>query len=212
MLFLLLRKRLAALRLQTATCTATAAIAAAAASATAVTCVPALMLEHEGRWAWQRGCSIERPVLLGFGNPTVDVSVTVTSTEMDTVGLQPGSDAAGESQDTKQRIVDAALALPVARRDTTPGGSALNSMRVAAWAASGAIRVAFLGSIGTDEHAEVLVSAMSDVGVEPLMLRSATQPTGLCASLIEPESKDRALAVVRFSRISWYHLKELAAY
>jgi hypothetical protein len=116
---------------------------------------------------------------------------------MDAVGLRPGTEAAGESQSTKQRIVDVALAQPEELREVTPGGAALNSMRVAAWTGGTSLRVAFLGSVGMDEHADILTSAMASVGVEPLLLVDPSLPTGLCASLVESKSKDRALSVVR---------------
>lgn len=184
-------RRLVPRLLRSATASAGSAAIVAGATATAACGAPN---NHE-----DKGCSSNGrpPIILGFGNPTVDVTVTVSSAEMDAVGLRPGTETAGQSQVIKQQIVDVALAFPAERRETTPGGAALNAMRVAAWRAGTAIRVAFVGSVGTDEHAEVLVSAMAAVGVEPLLLRDPTLPTGLCASLVEAESKDRALSVVK---------------
>jgi hypothetical protein len=204
-----LRMRARAAPLRSSACAAAAAAAAAASAATtaAAACEgrAGAAADHDdasaasstrGRWAWQGGCS-DRPLLLGFGNPTVDVTVTLSSAEMDAVGLRPGTEAAGESQSTKQRIVDVALAQPEELREVTPGGAALNSMRVAAWTGGTSLRVAFLGSVGMDEHADILTSAMASVGVEPLLLADPSLPTGLCASLVESKSKDRALSVVR---------------
>ena len=159
-------------------------------------CVASETHEDDGMCGCRPGGNNERPVILGFGNPTVDVSVTISSAELDAVGLRPGTETAGESQQTKQQIVDVAMALPAVRRETTPGGSALNTMRVAAWTAGSSIRVVFVGSVGIDDHAEVLLSAMAAVGVEPLLLRAPELPTGLCASLVEADSKDRTLSVV----------------
>ena len=194
-----MRRRLAARLppLSPGACAAAAAGAAAAAAAltssslcegSSSAAAAAPVSATAGRWAWPVGVSASarpRPLLLGFGNPTVDVTVTLSASELDALGLRPGSEAAGESQETKQRIVAAALAFPDAQKETTPGGAALNAMRVAAWArpTDSALRVAFLGSVGVDAHAGVLRNAMNEVGVEPLLLADAAVPTGLCAAV-----------------------------
>lgn len=136
-----------------------------------------------------------QPLILGFGQPNVDITVEVDQAELAELGLTAGSEIAGASQETKERIVNAVGCNP--RREVTPGGAALNSMRVAAWSGKRSIRVAFLGSVGHDDHAQVLVDAMHDVGVVPLLLEVPGQATGVCAALIENVSKDRTLVTVR---------------
>lgn len=134
------------------------------------------------------------PLLLGFGNPTVDVTVEVPTDEVATFGLAVGGDSAGCSAETKARAVARALAHPA--RIITPGGSALNSMRVAAFAGGG-LRVAFLGAVGVDAEAELLRASMTAAGVEALLREVSGARTGSCASVVDAASKDRALAVVR---------------
>lgn len=135
------------------------------------------------------------PLLVGFGNPTVDATVEVSAQEMAELGIAPGTETAGAPQETKERIVRAVLERP--QRVLTPGGAALNSMRVAAWAGGKGLRVAFLGSVGRDENAKVLTEAMQQVGVSPLLLEVPGEATGVSATLVDVKSKDRALATVR---------------
>lgn len=135
------------------------------------------------------------PLLVGFGNPTVDVTVHVTIAELSELGLRVGSEIASASQDTKERVVSAALSNPCTH--VTPGGAALNSMRVAAWSGKESIRASFLGSVGQDANAKILTDAMHAVGVTPLLLEVASESTGVCAALVENISRDRSLATVR---------------
>lgn len=79
----------------------------------------------------------------------------------------------------------------------SPGGAALNALRVAAWAGGHSIRAAFVGSVGRDAHGELLREAALDAGVVPLLLEDSELPTGVSASLVERDSRDRALATVR---------------
>ena len=151
------------------------------------------------------------PLLLGFGNPTVDATVEVSGAELEALGIAAGADSAGQTQAEKERVVAAVLGRPPDTVELTPGGAALNSLRVAASVTLGRrsgrepepepepepLRVAFLGSVGRDPHAAVLKEAMAAAGVEPLLMEVEGTPTGICASLVHAETKDRALAVVR---------------
>eukprot|EP00937_MAST-01D_sp_MAST-1D-sp2_P007873 g7873.t1 len=110
-------------------------------------------------------------------------------------GVTAGSDAAGESQERKAAIVDAVTA--DSRAETTPGGSALNSMRVAAWSGPGHVCTAFVGAVGEDKHAVLLRQAMAAVGVRPLLLEVPHLATARCAVLVDADTKDRFLAVAR---------------
>lgn len=144
------------------------------------------------------------PLIVGFGNATVDATLVVGASELRAFGVTPGADAAGESQERKAAIVAAVTADP--RVDLTPGGAALNSMRVAAWAGRDRVRTAFVGSVGADDHAALLRRAMSAVGVRPLLLEVPSAPSGLptalCAAIVDAETKDRFLAVVRGAAVA----------
>ena len=79
----------------------------------------------------------------------------------------------------------------------TPGGAALNTIRTAAWSAGACVRTAFVGSVGADKHAALLRRAMAAAGVEPLLMVAPGLATAQCAVLVDAETKDRFLAVVR---------------
>lgn len=135
------------------------------------------------------------PLLMCCGNPTVDISCEVALHELEQFGLGPGSDASGCDEATKAAIVTYAAGKE--STTVTPGGAALNVARVAVWHAKAGICSAFFGCVGRDAHSHVLRDAMREVGVISLLRESASLPTGVSASLVDAESRDRTLATVR---------------
>eukprot|EP00929_Paragymnodinium_shiwhaense_P084196 TRINITY_DN45004_c0_g1_i1.p1 TRINITY_DN45004_c0_g1~~TRINITY_DN45004_c0_g1_i1.p1 ORF type:complete len:636 (-),score=134.50 TRINITY_DN45004_c0_g1_i1:63-1970(-) len=147
--------------------------------------------------------SITRPLcfgrqprlLVGCGNPTVDICCEVTREELRELGLKPGTEATGLDDAGKKRLVDHALG----RGDglAAAGGAALNAVRVAAWRGGAALRAAFVGSVGRDANAAILFDAMGKLGVVPLVKQVDDMPTAVCAALVENESRDRTLSTIR---------------
>jgi len=135
------------------------------------------------------------PLLVACGNPTVDITCEVSNEELQKLQLTPGSEAAGFDDAAKARIVDFATG----KHDTelTAGGSALNTVRAAAVSSGLSLRTAFIGATGQDANAEILRTSMKRAGVLPLLQVEPLLATGMCASLVEPGSRDRALAAVR---------------
>eukprot|EP00037_Helgoeca_nana_P018129 m.173127 g.173127 ORF g.173127 m.173127 type:complete len:370 (-) comp24308_c0_seq1:1229-2338(-) len=142
------------------------------------------------------------PLIVGAGNPTVDVTAHVTRDELSGLGIHPGGDLSGASQSRKEEVVRAILSGAVGTVvGTSAGGSALNTVRVAAWGQGGrfdSVGTAFVGAVGDDAHARLLEDAMVQCGVISLLKRvDGGACTAVCAALVEPESRDRSLAVVR---------------
>eukprot|EP00035_Acanthoeca_spectabilis_P016391 m.333900 g.333900 ORF g.333900 m.333900 type:complete len:404 (+) comp16524_c0_seq2:2705-3916(+) len=139
-------------------------------------------------------------LIIGVGNPTVDVTALVARADLTALGITPGSDLAGAEQPLKVKVVEAVLSGRVgAVVSRAPGGSALNSIRVAAWGqpASLPVATAFLGAIGDDAEAEIIRDSMAALSVTPLLQAVPGERTAVCAALIEPATRDRALAVIR---------------
>ena len=135
------------------------------------------------------------PLLLAFGNPTVDLTLEVSAAEIAALGLASNSELSGASQETKAAVVKTVAAKP--QCIATPGGAALNAVRVAAWAAPAPLRAAFIGAVGDDANARLLTAAMQQVGVAPLLLQVSEEATGVCVCLVDAETKHRSLAVLR---------------
>ena len=147
-----------------------------------------------------------RPLLVACGNATVDVICTFETQRLASFGLSAGMEAAGMSDSVKQTLVDIAKDQPGAK--VVAGGSAMNTVRVAAWSAGERIRASFIGAVGRDEHGKILEQALHDVDVVPL-LQKVTSQTGICGCLVDIITRDRTLAAVRGASghldPSWIH-------
>ena len=135
------------------------------------------------------------PLLLACGNSTVDVVCTVNRSQLDTFGLAPGTEAAGLSDSVKQALVDFASKQPDA--NVVAGGSAMNSVRVAAWSGGERLRTAFIGATAQDEHGKILQQSLLQQGVVPLLKKVSGSQTGVCGVLVDTETRDRTLSAVR---------------
>ena len=144
---------------------------------------------------WSRLFGPPAPLLVACGNATVDVMCTVSQTQLATFGLAPGTEAAGLSDSVKQALVD--FAKEQADASVIAGGSAMNTVRVAAWSGGEGIRSAFIGAVGMDEHGKLLEQALLQASVVPLLKRVTGSSTGICGCLVDADTKDRTLSVVR---------------
>ncbi|GIY41814.1 adenosine kinase [Caerostris darwini] len=65
-----------------------------------------------------------------------------------------------------------------------PGGSALNSARVAKWFAGHKAEVAFAGCVGCDDYEQWTKNQLVAEGVVPLFVKNSKEKTGVCACLM----------------------------
>jgi adenosine kinase len=68
--------------------------------------------------------------------------------------------------------------------DYVAGGSALNTVRVAAWFGGEANAFGYFGSVGRDANADILTKSTRDAGVFMHTSTTAEKPTGTCAVLV----------------------------
>ena len=133
------------------------------------------------------------PLLLAFGNPTVDVMCYLeASTYLGQFGLKPGMEATGLEDAQKQALL---AFVQGHATSTVVGGAAMNSARVARWA--GLERVAFLGAIGTDAYGQMIEETLVEEGILPLLKKLEGQKTGTCGVLVDLKTRDRTLSMVR---------------
>eukprot|EP00435_Cladocopium_sp_Y103_P061054 s1327_g22.t1 len=133
------------------------------------------------------------PLLVGFGNPTVDVISVIhdLGPHLLEFGLSPGTEATGLQDSQKMALVELAMKNPSAK---VAGGACMNTLRVASW--WGQIRGAFIGAIGQDMEGLMIQEALVDAGVVPL-LKQVEKKTGICGVLVDGKSRDRTLSMVR---------------
>lgn len=139
------------------------------------------------------GKSSSRLCLLACGNPTVDRTIECSAAVLDELGLGVGTSTAGRDAAFKERTLAAAMTSGTVEA-TTPGGCELNTARVAAGRFG--VAAAFLGCVGTDPDGDLLRRAAADAGVRWLLPPVSGVATGVCAVLVDVESRDRSLVTV----------------
>ena len=134
------------------------------------------------------------PLLVGFGNPTVDVISVLDDleTHLHDFGLEPGTEATGLQDSEKLALVELAKR---EARSKVAGGAAMNTLRVARFL--GHLRCAFIGAIGSDVEGKIIQEALLDAGVVPLLKQVEGYKTGVCGVLVDKKTRDRTLAMVR---------------
>lgn len=132
------------------------------------------------------------PLLVGFGNPTVDVISVIDDlgSHLLEFGLSPGTEATGLQDSQKVALVELAMKNPSAK---VAGGACMNTLRVASW---WGLRGAFIGAIGRDMEGLIIQEALVDAGVVPL-LKQVEKNTGICGVLVDSKNRDRTLSMVR---------------
>ena len=140
-------------------------------------------------------------VLLGIGNPLLDISADVEQSFLDKYGVK-----------TNDAILAEPKHLPIYDdlKDNykiayTAGGATQNTIRIAQWLLPGS-STAYIGCVGADDNAAILKKAAEADGVATHYLTSSEHPTGRCAVLIH--DKDRSL-VTDLAAANHYQLSHL---
>jgi len=119
------------------------------------------------------------PLVIGFGNPLLDVTVNVTPEYLQRFELQAN---AAILAGPKHMPIYTEIAAMSGRNSC--GGSCLNTMRAVQWMSHNNETAAFVGCIGNDVCGETLRGLVVQSGVKPLFMVAETAPTGTCAALI----------------------------
>ncbi|XP_031637443.1 adenosine kinase [Contarinia nasturtii] len=117
-------------------------------------------------------------LLLGCGNPLLDIIATVDDEFLQKYGLKP--DDAILADEVKHKN----LYKELAEMDSVQymaGGSCQNSLRVAQWILRKPKVCAFFGCVGDDDYAKTLSEKATADGVNVLYQQNDALPTGTCA-------------------------------
>jgi len=125
------------------------------------------------------------PVILGMGNPLLDISATVDAALLAKYSLKANDAILYEKEDLYDEL------LAKHKVDYIAGGATQNSCRVAQWLLPVPKSVAFFGCVGNDKSCEVLEKVSGEAGMVVKYQKSAEHPTGKCAVLIT--GQDRSL-------------------
>jgi adenosine kinase len=120
-------------------------------------------------------------VLMGMGNPLLDISVNVGQDLLDKYDVKLDSAILAEDkhQPLFKEIIESYKPQYIA------GGATQNTIRVAQWMLQKAGQSAFLGCVGNDAYATQLEECASSDGVLVHYMKDEKTPTGSCAALIK---------------------------
>jgi adenosine kinase len=119
-------------------------------------------------------------VLLGMGNPLLDISAEVGADMLEKYGLKGGDAILAE--DKHQPLFPEMAKKPNVQY--IAGGATQNSIRVAQWMMQKLGATAYMGCIGSDANGTTLKQACVKDGVNAQYMVDSSTPTGVCATLV----------------------------
>jgi len=132
---------------------------------------------------------LDQPLLVGLCHPLVDIQANVTQDFLDKYDLEPDNTILAEKKH-----------LPIYEDLSNkfnvkyiPGGTTLNTVRVAQWMLGNNGRTFFSGSIGKDKFANLLLQKIEQAGIDAIFYEIDNEATGTCASLINGKRGYRSL-------------------
>jgi len=120
-------------------------------------------------------------VLMGMGNPLLDISANVGQDLLDKYDVKLDSAILAEEkhQPLFKELVEKYNPQYIA------GGATQNTIRVAQWMLQKAGQTAFMGCVGCDDYAKQLEDCATSDGVLAHYMKDESTPTGTCAALIK---------------------------
>ena len=144
-------------------------------------------------------------VILGMGNPLLDITAPVEMSYLEKYDLQ--LDSAILAEPSHMAIYKELSEMPEVKY--VAGGATLNSIRVAGWMVSeGWGKVAYFGSIGEDDYGSKLEECASADGVFTSFHRSSKNPTGTCAALIHKAERSLVANLAAANDFSISHVEK----
>jgi adenosine kinase len=143
-------------------------------------------------------------LLLGMGNPLLDISDNVTEDTLKKYGLESNNAILAEEKHLP--LYKELAAQPNVKY--VAGGATQNSIRVAQWMMQTPGATAYMGCVGDDDYSKKMVEVMKSDGVDARYMVDKSVPTGTCAVCIT--GNDRSL-VANLSAANNYkasHCKE----
>jgi len=120
------------------------------------------------------------PVLLGMGNPLLDISAVVDKAMLEKYSLEENLAILAEEKHLP--IYDELV--KTGKVEYIAGGATQNSIRIAQWVIGEEPKTAFIGCVGKDEYSNTLAREMAQSKVNAAYLINESTPTGTCAVLV----------------------------
>jgi len=150
-------------------------------------------------------------ILMGMGNPLLDISAEVGQDVFDKYDVKPDSAILAESAhmgvyDELIKNYDAGF---------IAGGATQNSIRVAQWmlkASNIENATAFMGCIGTDDYGKTLEDCAKNDGVLTHYMKDESTPTGTCAVLVKDGERSLIANLAAANNFKPSHLESSASH
>ncbi|CAL1686881.1 unnamed protein product [Lasius platythorax] len=126
-------------------------------------------------------------LLLGMGNPLLDISATVDHEFLKKYDLKPNNAILAEEKHKPlyEELID------LYKADFIAGGSVQNTMRVTQWFLQKPKVATYMGCVGKDKYSKILEDKAATDGLNVQYQYTDQEPTGTCAVLIT--GKERSL-------------------
>jgi len=141
-------------------------------------------------------------LILGMGNPLLDISAVVKPELLEKYGLKPNDAILYEKEDIFEDLIKDYEVEYIA------GGATQNSCRVAQWILEKPNSVAYFGSVGKDDTFKTLQKVASEAGVKVLYQGTADHPTGRCAVLITGHNRSLVTKLDAANHFKITHLED----
>lgn len=143
-------------------------------------------------------------LLLGMGNPLLDISATVDSNFLKKYGLN--SNNAILAEERHKPMYDELIELYKA--DFIAGGSVQNTMRVAQWFLEKPRIATYMGCVGKDKYSKILEDRARADGLNVRYQYTEKEPTGTCAVLITGNERSLCANLAAATCFSLSHIEE----
>jgi len=143
-------------------------------------------------------------MILGMGNPLLDISADVGMDVVDKYGLKMGDAILAE--DKHQPLFPELAKLPSVQ--FIPGGATQNTIRVAAWMLQTPKSTGYMGCVGKDDFADKMRAACDKDGVVASYMVDEKTPTGTCACLINASERSLCTNLAAANNYKESHLQQ----
>eukprot|EP00090_Calanus_glacialis_P024714 TRINITY_DN383_c0_g1_i1.p1 TRINITY_DN383_c0_g1~~TRINITY_DN383_c0_g1_i1.p1 ORF type:complete len:343 (-),score=107.74 TRINITY_DN383_c0_g1_i1:64-1092(-) len=140
-------------------------------------------------------------VLLGMGNPLLDISATVEKDLLTKHDLKSNDAILTEEEQIFQDLVKDY------KVDYIAGGATQNTIRVAQWILGKKSLCAYMGCVGRDASSKILEEKASEAGVN-VKYQYSDKPTGRCAVLITGQDRSLVTKLDAANHFTVSHLEE----
>lgn len=148
--------------------------------------------------------AVSEGVMLGMGNPLLDMSATGDADLLEKYGLEANNAILAEEK--HMPLYDEISSHPEVSFGA--GGATQNSIRVAQWMLQSPKVASYFGAIGDDDYGRTMTECCTNDGVNAQYFVNSSVPTGTCAVVITSGSRSLVANLSAANTYPVEHLRE----